>query len=143
MTWKLIKKNLVIFKGTKKKKRQIWRKTLICPLWKVFELTFDLIFPRFPFSSTSLKEIGWPKWKHAKFIFRVQKYLQDRDREHLGRFWEFLTPKDMKTYTNFFFLLSLLISFTRLEIKQFFNVKIFLLKINQSIKKNKFWLNLK
>lgn len=52
-------------------------------------------FPRFPKKKKKLVDQKW----YVKFIFRVQKYLEDRDREHLGRFWEFLT----ETHKIFFF----------------------------------------
>lgn len=39
---------------------------------------------------------------HKKLICRVQKYLQDRDRAHLGRFWEFLDRQTHKTLLHDF-----------------------------------------
>lgn len=72
---KIRNENLVIFKEENQKEE---KKTLICPLWKVFELFFFFLlsFLDNPEPKKTEPEIGWPK----NILSRVQKYLEDRDR---------------------------------------------------------------
>lgn len=92
----------MIFEEKKNEKEK--KKNLICPLC---ERCLNWFFSEYSSAPRKMKEknkkqnIGWPKMISCKFIFRVQKYLQDRDREHLGRFWVFLT----ETHKKFFFFL--------------------------------------